>query len=276
MKDKIDILIEKSLHLDFEPDREIKKNILEGRVKEHTGKKTGLFSLSRVAVVVIAVICMGSAGVYASNNIIKKVFVTEHAVSVGNTEYIDDKEIVSQDGDVTTENIGHEEGNGKVKWISKDVQVVNGLATNTYYQYKDYETALLDAGLDNWFQISYKNAENVIYVVTQTEDTLEQCIEADFLYGEGSFHVCEERMTGNIAGDAAHSVQLKNTNNKRDYTSASGQVFTLVDEITDKGEEKKTITFVMVAYGDHFGYISFENLKDEEIHEILDTVKIHY
>lgn len=274
MKDKMDILIERSLQLDFEPDREIKENILESM--KHRRKKTGLLSLPRVAVVIVAGICMSSVGVYAASLVIKNVFITDHAISVGNPEYVDDEAIASPEEDVTIENIGHEEGSENVKWLSKDVQIVNGFATNTYYEYKDYETALLDAELDNWFQTSYKNAENAIYVVTQTEDTLEECIEVNFLYGEGRFHVCEERMTGNIAEDVAHSIKLKNTNNKRDYTAASGQVFTLVDEITDDGEEQKTTTFVMVAYDDYFGYISFENLKDEEIHKILDTVKVYH
>lgn len=274
MKDKMDILIERSLQLDFEPDREIKENILESM--KHRRKKTGLLSLPRVAVVIVAGICMSSVGVYAASLVIKNVFITDHAISVGNPEYVDDAAIASPEEDVTIENVGHEEGSENVKWLSKDVQIVNGFATNTYYEYKDYETALLDAELDNWFQTSYKNAENAIYVVTQTEDTLEECIEVNFLYGEGRFHVCEERMTGNIAEDVAHSIKLKNTNNKRDYTAASGQVFTLVDEITDDGEEQKTTTFVMVAYDDYFGYISFENLKDEEIHKILDTVKVYH
>lgn len=273
MKDKIDILIEKSLQLDFEPDKEINEKIL-GSVK-HGTRKGRLLDLPRVAVIIIAIICMGSVGVYAANHIIKKVFITDHSISVGKPEYVDDAKIALPEKDVTTENVEHKEGDENVKWISKDVQVVNGYASNTYYEYKDYETALLDAELDNWFHISYENAENVSYVVTETEDTLERCINVSFVYGEGSFFVCEEIMTGNIAEDTAHSIKLGNTNNKRDYTSASGQVFTLVDQITDDGTEEKTTTFVMVAYDDYFGYISFENLKDEEIHKILDTVEIH-
>lgn len=273
MRDKIDILIEKSFQLDFEPDREINEKILAGR--EHNSVKGKAFNLPKVAVIIIAVICMGSVGVYAANHIIRKVFVTEHSISVGNPEYVDDAAIASPEEAVTTENVMHEEGDANVKWISKDVQIVNGYATNTYYAYKDYETAFTDAKMDNWFRISYENAENVIYVITETEDTVEHCINANFLYDEGSFFVCEETMTGNIAEDVANSIMLENTNNQREYTSASGETFTLVDQITVDGDEKQTKTFVMVAYDNYFGYISFENLGDEKIHEILDTVEVH-
>ncbi len=274
MEDRIDILIEKSLQFDFEPDKEINERILG--CANHRRKNGVLFHLPRVAVAAIAIICMGSVGVYAATNIIKKVFITDHSISVGNSEYVDDAVIALPEEDVKTENVGHEEGGENVKWISKDVQVVNDYATNTYYKYKDYKTALQDAGFDNWFGTSYENTENVIYVVTETEATVDRCINADFSYGEGSFHVCEEIMTGNIAEDVAHSIKIENTNNKRDYTSASGQVFTLVDQITADGAEQKIMTFVMVAYDDYFGYIAFENLKDEEIYKILDTVEIHH
>ena len=273
MKDRIDILIEKSLQLDFEPDKGVNEKILEG-VKQRR-KNGGLVNLPKVAAIVLAIICMGSIGVYAASNIIKKVFVTDHSISVGNPEYVDDAAIASKEEDVTTENIAHEEGDENVKWIIKDVQVVNGYATNTYYAYKDYETALQDAKLHNWFNTSYEGADNATYVVTETEDTVDRCIDASFLYGEGRFFVCEQVMTGNIAADVAHSIKLENTNNERDYTSASGQVFTLVDQITDDGTEKRTTTFVMVAYDDYYGYIAFEDLDDEEIHKILDTVEIH-
>lgn len=272
MSDKIDGLIKKSFEMNFEPGMDINKKILEE--VEHRKKSRMLLSLSRVAVIIIAIIFMGSVGVYASNHIFKKGFVTEHSVSVGNPDYVDDAAIVSSEESVVTESVGHEEGNKNVRWISKDVQTVNGYATNTYYAYKDYETAVLDSGLDNWFNKSYENAEDVIYVVTETEDTVIHCINANFLYGEGNFYIDEEIMSGNIAEDAAHSVCLQNTNNERTYTSASGQAFTLVDEITANDNQKKTIIFVMVAYDDYFGYISFENLKDKEIHKILDTVKL--
>lgn len=271
MKDKIDVLIEKSFEVDYNPDKELNKRILEcAKRRQGNGR---LWRLPKVAVAVIAVICMGSVVVYAASSIIREVFITEHSVSVGNPDYVDDEAIAAPEEPVTTESVLHEEGNESVNWISKDVEVVNGYATNTYYAYKDYETALQDSGLDNWFNTVYENEEAVTYVVTETEDFVERCINAGFVYGGGSFFLSEGIMTGNLAEDLTRSVQLANTNNKRDYTSVSGQVFTLVDEITEDGIGKRVRTYVMIAYGDYDGYICFENLKNEEIYKILDTLE---
>lgn len=272
MKDRIDVLIEKSFAADYNPDKELNEKILEC-VKHRQGNRM-LWQLPKVAVAVIAVICMGGV-VYAAGSIIKEVFITEHSIFTGNPDYVDDEVVAVSEESVTAENVQHEDGNDSVNWISKDVEIVNGYATNTSYAYKDYETALQDSGLDNWFHTPYENAENVFYVVTETEDFVERCIDAGFVYGTGSFFVSESVMTGNIAEDVTTSIKLANTNNKRDYTSASGQVFTLVDEITEDGTNKRVRTFVMIAYGDYSGYISFENLEDEEIHKILDTVELN-
>lgn len=272
MKDRIDVLIEKSFAADYNPDKELNEKILEC-VKHRQGNRM-LWQLPKVAVAVIAVICMGGV-VYAAGSIIKEVFITEHSIFTGNPDYVDDEVVAVSEESVTAENVQHEDGNDSVNWISKDAEIVNGYATNTSYAYKDYETALQDSGLDNWFHTAYENAENVIYVVTETEDFVERCIDAGFVYGTGSFLVSESVMTGDIAENVTTSIKLANTNNKRDYTSASGQVFTLVDEITEDGTNKRVRTFVMIAYGDYSGYISFENLEDEEIHKILDTVELN-
>ncbi len=271
MRDKIDVLIEKSFAMDYSPDKRLNEQILEN-AKYRQGNRM-LWRLPKVAVAVIAVICMGSVVVYAASSIVKEVFITKHSISVGNPDYVDDEAITDAEEPVTTENARHEEGNESVNWVSKDTEVVNGYATNTYYTYKDYETALKDSGLDNWFNMVYENEEDVIYAVTETEDFVERCINASFVYGEGSFFVREGIMTGNLAEDLATSLKLANTNNKRDYTSASGQIFTLVDEITEDGIVKRVRTYVMIVYGDYDGYICFENLKDEEIYKILDTLE---
>lgn len=273
MKDDMDILLEKALQPNVAPCRDLNEKILRSMGDKR--KNRAAFKLTRVAAVVIAILCVGSVGVYAANYILKKAIVTDHTLSVGNPDYIDDGAIASPEDAVTTENMGHEEGDETVNWITKDVQVVNGYATNTYYAYGDYETALLDSGLDNWFNTVYENDENVIYCVTETEDVMYYSIDAIFNYGRGTFSICESVITGNIAEDMAYSVSLQNTHNKRMYTSESGQEFTLVDEIIEDENGEHITTYVVIAYGDYYGSISFKNLTDDDIYQILDTVKIH-
>ncbi len=275
MKDNIDILLGSALKPCISPSIEINEEIfnMSTRAPEHRTMSTA-FRLAKVAVVFIAIVSMSSAVVYAANKIIKEVFVTEHGISVGNSEYVDDAAIASDEGEVEIQDINHEDGDNLVNWISKDVEVVNGYATNTYYKYKDYATAIMDAGLDNWFNITYEDVVSVEYVLSETDDFTEKSVYVCYYYNNGSFFVSENIMIGNVASDVAHSIKLKNTNNKRKYTATSGNEYTLVDQITEEDDKVKTTTFVMIAYDEYYGYISFENLSDEEIQSILDTVII--
>ncbi len=277
MKDNMDILLGNALKPCISPSVEINEEILNmsTRKSEHRIMSTA-FRLAKVAAVFIAIISMSSVVVYAANKIIKEVFVTDHAISVGNSDYVDDAAIAEDEGEVDIQKTGHEDGDDSVNWISKDVEVVNGYATNTYYKYKDYATAIMDAGLDNWFNTTYKDVVSVEYVLSETSDFTEKSVCVRYYYNDGSFFVSENIMTGNVASDVAHSIKLKNTNNKREYTATSGNEYTLIDEITEEDSRTIITTFVMIAYDEYYGYISFENLSDEEIQSILDTVMIEY
>lgn len=275
MKDKMDNLLEKALQPNDSPDAELNEKIIEmgTKVRKHKPESMAM-KLARTAAVVLGVISLGSVTVYAANKVIKNVLVTDHAISVGNPDYIDDAAIAKDEEIPPIENVLHEEGDASVKWLTKDVQVVGGYATNTYYAYPDYVTAISDAGLDNWFREKFEDASDVTYVLTETEDYTDKSVNASYYYHDGSFFVSESIMTGNVAEDVASSIKLKNTNNVREYTSASGYVFTLVDEISEGEEGTITTTYVMIAYDDYYGYISFNDLSDEEIKGILDTVII--
>jgi hypothetical protein len=70
---------------------------------------------------------------------------------------------------------------------------------------------------------------------------------------------------------------MNKTDNERNYTSKSGIEFTLVDDIEAKvngGTEDGISTYVMISYGDVSGFMIFEEMTDDEIHEILDKVVV--
>lgn len=275
MKDKMDFLLESALQPNDSPDIELNEKIIEmsAKVRKHK-PESFVLKLAKTAAIVIGVVSVGSVSVYAASQVIKKVFVTDHTISVGNPDYVDDDAIARDEKIPTIENVLHEDGDASVKWLTKDVQVVGGYATNTYYTYPDYETALSDTGLDNWFREPFEDVSDVTYVLTETEDHTDKSINATYFYHDGSFFVSENIMAGNVAEDVANSILLKNTNNVREYTSGSGYEFTLVDEISEGEEGTITTTFVMIAYDDYYGYISFNDLSDEEIQSILNTVII--
>lgn len=275
MKDNMDIILEAALQPNILPDTDLNEKIIAMSVA--TGKQnttSTVLRLARVAAIFLIVICVGSVSVYAAGKLIKKVFVTDHTISVGNPDYVDDAVVAMDEEMVDVKDKSHEDGDGSVRWLTKDVQVVGGYTTNTYYTYKDYATAILDTGLHNWFHEVVGDVESITYVLSENEDFTEKSINASYYYHDGSFQVSENVVTGNIASDVANSITLKNTDNVREYTSVSGYEFTLVDQIMESEDGVITTTFVMIAYDDYYGYISFDNLSDEEIKSILDTVII--
>ncbi len=275
MKDNMDHLLKKAFPANMEASADLNADILAkaGQSRKKT-KKAG-FALAGAAAIILAVLCVTPVGVYATNLIIEKVFVTEHTISVGNPEYVVDEDIYNHSEEVEVSDLGYEEGDESVNWLTKRVNVVNGYATNTYYTYADYATALLDAKLDNWFNKTYENAESVTYVITETSDTVTYDVTVWYPYGDGTFHFSESIMTGNVAEDMAYSLSLRNTGNKRDYISPISDIeFTLVDEITEDEDSERVRTYVVIAYDEYHGYICFEDLTEDEIHEILDTVVI--
>lgn len=275
MKDNMDNLLKKAFPADMEASAELNADILAKAGKTHKKTKKAGFTLAGAAAIILVVLCVTPVGVYATNLIIEKVFVTEHTISVGNPEYVVDEDIYNHSEEVEVSDLGYEEGDESVNWLTKRVNVVNGYATNTYYTYADYATALLDAKLDNWFNKTYENAESVTYVITETSDTVTYDVTVWYPYGDGTFHFSESIMTGNVAEDMAYSLSLRNTGNKREYISPiSGIEFSLVDEITEDEEGERVRTYVVIAYGKYHGYICFEDLTEDEIHEILDTVVI--
>ncbi len=273
IKDDMDILLEEALKPDISPSRETNQKILNKGAKCENHRRL-VFVLARVVAIFIAVICVGSMGVYAASRLIKKAFVSEHAISTGPLDDDDDAAIAADEEAVQIKEVSHEDGDETVKWITKDVQILNGNITNTYYTYEEYATAVSDAGLDNWFSKTYENTASATYVVTEAEDFKEYCVDSCILYHDGSFFVSESVIRGNVSGDERHSIKIENKNNERKYTAASGYEFTLVDEITEDEAGRLVTTVVMVAYDDYFGYISFNNLTEKEIHSILDTFVI--
>ena len=65
----------------------------------------------------------------------------------------------------------------------------------------------------------------------------------------------------------AYTVPMQNTGNQRTYENSSGLAFDLVDE----RKEGKTYTYSIIYNDGYLGYLCFENMSDETIHEVLDN-----
>ena len=68
---------------------------------------------------------------------------------------------------------------------------------------------------------------------------------------------------------------MNKTANTRNYVSANGITFTLVDDIeadVDNWTRKGTRTYVILSYDIYRGFIYFEEMNDEDIHDVLDKI----
>ena len=274
-----DELLGKALRPVYEPSDELNKKILSGQ-KNSEGRsyKEGLrkwYILPKAAVIAVAIFCVGSAGVYAAVKALKKPVVTDHAISVGNEDYIQDDAISNTEEPVTTNIISSEVGTDENSWISKTVSEVNGYTTIQYI-FDSYSAAEAESELGMNVTKEYAlDSDGASYSFTEGPDGYSsKNLSASFVYNSGYFTVLQDKTLSNIAEDAAYSIKLENTSNERTYEAASGTEFYLVDEIISEEDHEKTTTYVMLSTDSTNGYISFTQLSEEEIHEVLDTINI--
>ena len=276
---ELDSVLSQALRPAFSPSSELNRQLLSGEAKIDGSRQKAamkkMYMLPKVAAVVLAILCVGGAGVYAATQLLKKPTVTEHGISVGNTEYIDDAAIAKTEEPVTTNQLSYEEGTADTLWTSKTVTEVNGYVTTTY-AFDSYTKARQEAGIGTKFTQEYEPEyeDGIHYSVTENEGFRESELSANLKYQEGSFTVLQSRSEEGFAEDHAYSIKLQNTSNERDYSTKDGVTFHLVDE-TISGEEGNDVnTYVMIATDSYEGFIGFRGLSEEQIHEVLDTVVI--
>ena len=241
-----DNMMHEALAPDFTPSDELNNKILSAKP---TKKMATVSVIPKVIAAAAAVLVIGSLSVYAGTRIYRKVFVTDHAISVGNTDYVIDEAIASMD-------INEPQSPGY---------------STVSQEFDSYEEAMEATGLGYHFRVKFELKDKVYTSVTTGPDVVYNDLSTTFLYNEGEIDVCYTTAEGNIAEDAAYSVRLENTNNPRDYVTPYGAEFSLVDEIVDG----RTKTYVLVSYDDVNGYLAFYNLSDDEIHEVLDLLEIN-
>ena len=128
MKDNMDALLENAYIPKYEPSEELNKAILEKscEIKQKT-KKGFAGQLPKVAAVVLALGLATPIGVYAANYLIQNVFVTEHGISVGEAELVDDAELTQTGEEAKIEVLSDVEGGSEDKWIRKEVKQIDKL-----------------------------------------------------------------------------------------------------------------------------------------------------
>lgn len=269
-------LLEEALQPTAEPGGELNAVVLKSAYEGQRAKRNIFGGIPKVAVAALAIMLACPMGVYAAKAILKQVHVTEHMVSVGSEEFIDDAAVAEslKDEEVKVEKLSSEEGNASVKWLRKETELAGGVTTNTYYYYDDFASAMADSGLENWLTGNFEMSTEAIYVHSDDGEVMEDAVNAAFLYGEGGFEFHTSKLSGNVAETVANSLFIGETSNKRTYVSKAGYEFTLVDNVNEIEGEKFTTTYVLVSYNQNFGYLGFYSLTEDEIKQVLDAVLI--
>ena len=305
---ELDIMLSKALKPSYAPSDALNKALIEklrnkgnggntgggsedGNVVEFANKKTTkknsgktVHFLIRAAITMLILTSVGAVGVYAANYFLKKTTVYDHGISVGNQEYTKDEDLAEPWEPVPETKEGTFEGGPDDKWEKKEVVLTNGVYRNSYYYYPDYESAIEDTMIDNLFSEPIGEATSICFVETvelsgdeiKENGYKEYELDSWFSCNGKAVFLSQAKQEG-VEEDAAYSVIMNKTDNERNYTSKSGIEFTLVDDIEAKvngGTEDGISTYVMISYGDVSGFMIFEEMQDDEIHEILDKVVV--
>ncbi len=299
MTDKeLDIMLKKSLQTSYLPNDDVNISLMdkirsldEGKGKSDSeGRSNEIVSVIRnarrpiswivkAAIFFLVFSALGTGGVLAANYLLKQSEVYEHGVSVGGT--VNDEDLAEPWEDVPEESLGTEEGKGGDLWYSKEVILTDETYQNSLYSYRTYEEGTKDSGFPNIFSEPIGTPQSITYVVTEVTsdgkvagEAIDKTLDSIFDYKGHRVYLSQDVMPG-ASADSGYSVCMNKTANTRSYTSSQGIVFTLVDDIeadVDNWTRKGTRTYVMLSYGDYRGFIYFEEMDDNDIHDILDKI----
>ncbi len=238
--------------------------------------------LVKAATVTLAVLAVGSATVYAGAEVLKKIFYTEHTLSTGNPDYVRDEWFETETPEPEVEQIGGEISDGTEKWITKSTEIL-GSYTNDIYIYSTYEDAVADTGMKLWFDTLPGEVTDVTYTYAYCDNDYAKFIDVVAEYNGSEYYLTEEIWGGNVADDVGYSLQFENKQNERVYTNANGIVFNIADDVVqdeqfDENGESVYVTRVrsttMILDGDYYGNMVFDDMSEDDIHYILDQIKI--
>lgn len=209
--------------------------------------------LVKAATVTLAVLVVGSATVYAGAEVLKKVFYTEHTMSTGNPDYVRDEWFETETPEPEVEQIGGEISDGTEKWITKSTEIL-GSYTNDIYTYSTYEDAVADTGMKLWFDTLPGEVTDVTYTYAYCDNDYTKLIDVVTEYNGSEYYLDEEIWGGNVANDVVQ------------------------DEQFDENGESVYVTRVrsttMILDGDYYGSMVFDDMSEDDIHYILDQIKI--
>ena len=293
MNENMDKYIKEALTSMYEPDKKLNQSILCSARWKGKNNMTRIKKLPFAATIAICVFCIGTGTVYAAVHLLKETTPFEYGITTTkdinetqNTMF--DVEKVGDIKDSKVESVSKETGNKETIWLSKEVQQVTEymkisddsvnwtdssyIVDKTIYTFADYVTAAKEADMDNWLIKDYELMRNVDYVESKSEDIMHvREISATFKCGEGYFELVESKDLKLAEDDSIESILITNeVTDSEKYMSAQGHEFTIVDDVLD-GTKRSCVS---INYKNYSGTLSFYNMLDTEIYQVLDDIQI--
>lgn len=234
-------------------------------------RKPMKYRVFKMAALILIFVVLGAGTAYAGRRIHNQIFVTDHAISVGKPTNTTWEDIERAESHASATRLSLEDGSPGDQWLRKEVNVLEDLM-NTCYFYEDYETALCDTGLANIFSGTLETSGEVQYAVGERNGKIVSLwLIAGFRFENGSVRLSEymdknESRNLSEGNGFHHSLILNETEKIRNYISKTGREYTLVDS--------GGTTYVMVSYENTAITLSFKELTEEEIHQVLDMLQL--
>ena len=265
---EMEALLKLALTPVFQADVETDQAIIDG---SKSIRKPMKYKVFKVAALILIFVVLGAGTVYAGRRIFNQIIVTDHAISVGKPTNTTREDIENAESHAGETRLSMEDAAPGDKWLRKEVKDLEGLI-NTYYFYEDYETALCDIGLANIFSGMLEKAGEVQYVVGERDGkTVSLWLLANFRFENGwvrLFEYMDKKENENLSegNGFRHSLILDETENIRQYISNTGREYTLVDS--------NGTSYVMISYENIAITLSFTELKEEGIRQVLDMLQL--
>ena len=239
-----------------------------------TFKKASVMSLKKVAGIVaaaIAVIIIGTVGTIAvvHNRELKKVTVESNSISVGTKPLNWDEPRESTDEVIDPSNPDEiVMGDEDTGWVTKKV-ITRDYLNEEIFCYDDVSQALKDYKAP--FYLDHIIGELVAAEITKEYDEewrfISKSISIHFVYDDGDILIQDT-----ITEQTYYGIDFKGeVQNAREYENANGLNITIVDYPGDN----EMMSFVLISYDDHNGFIWFINMDDDHIHDVLDLISLN-
>lgn len=229
----------------------------------------------KIAAGVLAILAVGAITVYAAGKLLSKPEIEEHKIIIHNLDYRN-PDTPKYDWHITKDDPVSEEveGGENDKWFLKKTTYYGNYRI-VYYVYDDYDKAMSECTLDRWFKVHPGKLKSFSW---QTElddsDKIRSYVATAIVeYEDTEYYYSEHNYPDKDDDCGGLQIKVNDPYNERTYTNKNGTEFVIIDDEEYWGDTYMGVySYVMFSYDNYYGIFTFENMTDEQIHEVLDAL----